>query len=516
MTMDKQKTHSFFTSRITLCIATCFAAFAPWLYHCCRIGHVFVDMVLFDGFCQILFWLMVLNALLGCVIMTLRLINPKIRGEEVALSKDFCKASIVVFSLTAFFTVVWIVFLIVMGVENAPVAGKMLGDTCAIALPIISAEFFALVFPFLPSKKAKLVVLGMFLFAGMIGLVSAIYPFTPYKFVADPMVIDTGEDYSVVFATTDSGTGYIEYSYGGETYKIYDTEGGRKVNGQIHSIRVPYEHLNGNVYRIGATRVIDELSYGGRTGKTVVSKDYSFKRQEGAQQKVLCLSDWHIRNNLAYKAVEHIEEYNLVILLGDSSAGLTCEEEAVQYIVKFGGDVSGGIMPVIYTRGNHETRGQYAPSLLSALGLDSFYMDLTLGDYRFIVLDSVEDKDDSHPEYGGMTDYNYYRTKMVEWLETLTPDTKTTIALSHDVNVCREEDLSARAYAKLKEIGAKVVVGGHTHNAEMGEKNGLSYYMDGGHKDGDYVATLITLDNGKIHFTAVNTRGETVAEYSIS
>ena len=42
------------------------------------------------------------------------------------------------------------------------------------------------------------------------------------------MVIDNGTEYAVVFATNDKGTGYVQYEYEGESYTVYDQNGGRK------------------------------------------------------------------------------------------------------------------------------------------------------------------------------------------------------------------------------------------------------------------------------------------------
>ena len=63
-------------------------------------------------------------------------------------------------------------------------------------------------------------------------------------------------------------------------------------------------------------------------------------------------------------------EYDAVLMMGDAAPGLQYESEAAEYIVKFGGDISGGSIPIIYTRGNHETRGKYASELSEALKMD--------------------------------------------------------------------------------------------------------------------------------------------------
>lgn len=78
-------------------------------------------------------------------------------------------------------------------------------------------------------------------------------------------------------------------------------------------------------------------------------------------------------------------------------------------LVGFGGDISGGEKPVIYVRGNHETRGAFASELPEYLGLESLYYFTRYGDYSFLVLNSNEDKEDTHEEYGSMNDYSLYR-----------------------------------------------------------------------------------------------------------
>lgn len=106
-------------------------------------------------------------------------------------------------------------------------------------------------------------------------------------------------------------------------------------------------------------------------------------------------------------------------MLGDCAPALMSEDDIADYILDFAAELSGGSMPVIYVRGNHETRGRAAAELAECIGYNQFYYTTSLGNYDFVVLDSCEDKEDSHPEYGGMVDYQNYRTDMVEWLESL-------------------------------------------------------------------------------------------------
>ena len=192
------------------------------------------------------------------------------------------------------------------------------------------------------------------------------------------------------------------------------------------------------------------------------------------------------------------------------------EDEIKEYIVEFGGELSKGVMPIIYVRGNHETRGKEAANLPDYLGLDSFYYTTEYGDYSFLVLDSGEDKEDNHPEYGGMVDYGQYRKSMVEWMKTLPKTDKKTIALVHSYEICIEEDLSSSAYSELNRLDVKQIISGHTHTCEFLENNGMNVYIDGGHSGGTFIISKLTLTESDYTLEAWNDNGRQVFQKVIS
>ena len=65
----------------------------------------------------------------------------------------------------------------------------------------------------------------------------------------------------------------------------------------------------------------------------------------------------------------------------------------------------------MYVRGNHETRGRFARSLHDYIATPNgkFYYSFDAGPVHFVVLDTGEDKEDSHPAYSGLTDFTGYR-----------------------------------------------------------------------------------------------------------
>jgi acid phosphatase type 7 len=74
--------------------------------------------------------------------------------------------------------------------------------------------------------------------------------------------------------------------------------------------------------------------------------------------------------------------------------------------------------PFVYVRGNHEARGRLARRLLDVAPVPErrFYYSFDHGGVHFIVLDSGEDKEDAHQEYGGLTAFEPYRREQAQWL----------------------------------------------------------------------------------------------------
>lgn len=489
------------------------AGFAAVIDYAFRISYVFIDSAVFGGLSMALLGLAVSAAVVLLALYVIKAKEIKKGDKLLSETKAFTAVYFISLAVTCFFIIYDIVNVIISGTETTPVAMKMLGDALPYVAAVFAIVFFALIMPTLKNEKVKRAVSVIALIGVALSAVLTLFPCYSYKITSDPMVIDGGSYYSVVFATNDEGTGYIEYEYGGKAYKTYDEDGGRiKGDSKIHTIRVSKQHLENNSYRVGSKRIIDELSYGGRSGKEIVTDYYEFKAPRGNEQRFLTVSDWHTKVDKALKAAEKAEDYNGVILLGDAVPGLMFEEEVIDNIIEFGGELTGGSMPVIYVRGNHETRGPYADELSEYLGLYDYYYTANYGRFSFLVLDSGEDKEDDHPEYGGMVNYSAYRENMVNWLSVQPKTVRRTIALSHSSDICIEEDLNAKAYSELQRLGVKQIISGHTHTYEALEENGMRIYRDGGDTSDGMIVTHLTLTRDSYTLKSTNEKGEVVLE----
>jgi predicted phosphodiesterase len=76
-------------------------------------------------------------------------------------------------------------------------------------------------------------------------------------------------------------------------------------------------------------------------------------------------------------------------------------------------------IPFVYVRGNHDIRGRYGRRLADYFPtLDGkAYYSFDHGGMHVIVLDSGEDKEDSHEYYNGLVAFDGYRKEQAAWLE---------------------------------------------------------------------------------------------------
>lgn len=131
-------------------------------------------------------------------------------------------------------------------------------------------------------------------------------------------------------------------------------------------------------------------------------------------------------------------------------------------------------MPFVYARGNHETRARYARTLPDYLP-DSdgrTWNSFDHGGVHFIVLDSGEDKEDSHEYYNGLVDFQNYRKEEAVWLkEDLESDAcrkaRFRIVISHipprGGKGFAIQDVCENFEPLINKAGVDLWLSGHTH-----------------------------------------------------
>ena len=186
-------------------------------------------------------------------------------------------------------------------------------------------------------------------------------------------------------------------------------------------------------------------------------------------------------------------------------------------------------IPFEVVRGNHETRGNLAREFSRYFPKEDgkIYGAYRLGDIMVVMLDSGEDKADSHPVYAGLTDFDAYRTEQAAWLEELvqTKEYKTAryrIVISHFPMVMPSdnrkegvwkgwEDAIRKFLPVLNKAGVDLLVSGHTHR--------YAYYEAGADGNnfpvliqGAYSAARLDVKDGKIQMKVLDTAGQVLKE----
>ncbi len=285
---------------------------------------------------------------------------------------------------------------------------KSLAVTAAIGI-------FALVlfFPIQGHKGLKWALVSLIvLIAVVVG-----YGLRPCSFTYGAVVYAVEDDYQIVFSTSDSAMAWV--TIGEENY--YDLYAGSSRSAdKVHKITVPQSVLDAaGSYTIHAQQMIYRGPFGGYKGPTL-SQDHSFRAvNSGDGLNYAALSDVHGAADAAAKAATAGEDLDFLVLLGDLISMVETEQDA-QYANYLAHKITGGSIPVIYARGNHEIKGEYAEVLYKYVGSknQSFCYTVTLGDSVFAaVLDMGEDHEDDWWEYYGTAQFDLYREEQTQMLQ---------------------------------------------------------------------------------------------------
>ncbi len=254
----------------------------------------------------------------------------------------------------------------------------------------------------------------------VIGAVVIGYELRPCNFSVGAVVYAVEDDYQIVFSTTDSAMAWVEID--GEAY--YDLyAGSSRSRDNVHKITVPQNVLDEAAsYSIHARQMIYRGPFGGYMGKPI-SESYSFRAiDESDGLNYASLSDVHHAEEAAVKAATGGEKMDFLVLIGDLT-GMVESEADCNAANRIAHAVTGGGCPVIYARGNHEIKGEYAEDLYKYVGSSnqSFAYTVSLGGDKVFaaVLDMGEDHEDDWWEYYGTAQFDIYRAEQTEMLRSL-------------------------------------------------------------------------------------------------
>lgn len=234
-----------------------------------------------------------------------------------------------------------------------------------------------------------------------------------------PTVYAVEDDYQVVFTTSTDATVWVKV--GDDVY--YDTyAGSQKSEQKVHKVIIPMDKLNESKnYQINIQQILMRGPYGAFKGQEK-SYSFNFKPVDTTDGfKYYTLSDAHGKGKAAIKVASYYgDDLDLLLLLGDISSFLE-KEKNIELIGKVAYGITKGEIPVVYARGNHETKGTLADQLYKYVGSNNekFYFTFTLGEIFGVVLDGGEDHNDDWWEYYGLSRFEEYRNDQTEFLKDI-------------------------------------------------------------------------------------------------
>jgi hypothetical protein len=336
-------------------------------------------------------------------------------------------------------------------------------------------------------------------------------------------VFESGDDmYTVIWSTSLPGTGCVTYEYEGEEYKVWDEQYAIiRSTDSVHSVRIPKKHLDNNTYTYHSQHVGTKRAYVAVKGRTVSSEPVEFKGYSGQEEiHALVLSDIHENPDNAEKAMKNFDKSaDLLIMNGDEVSLMTTERKFKQ-VLTYAHRFSKGGIPVIYTRGNHENRGEYSiPSVeIFKTTTGGMYYTCNYGPVSFLCLDTGEDKKDTDWTYSGLVDLTTYIGDETAWMESLTPDedAEYRLAVGHMPNA--DNRYGYDWTDTLEGLGIDLYVAAHKHRISYEYNKGkFPFYqmIDGGKsRDDDYLATMLTFAQGKIYAECFDQKGNFRGDYT--
>lgn len=299
-----------------------------------------------------------------------------------------------------------------------------------------------------------------------------------------PAVFAVGTNYQIMVEVQSESL--MSVIIGDKTY-FDESNGIMNSLSPLHRVIVPMEALdNAKEYTVCIRPIIKRKPYFTETKESV---KYHFKFNPVPTKKIRAyhISDAHNQIELPVKAAKTFGELDLLILNGDviDHSG---NPEKFANIYEICSLLTGGSIPVIFSRGNHDMRGSFAEKFADYTPnqYGNTYYTFRLGSIWGILLDCGEDKPDDNSAYGYTVACHAFRERQTDYIRAVIRNAqneykqqgvKTKLIIAHNPfsqQLPSPFDIEADIYREwallLKEhIKPDLMICGHTH------KYGINY-----------------------------------------
>jgi hypothetical protein len=276
-------------------------------------------------------------------------------------------------------------------------------------------------------------------------------------------------------------------------------------------------------------------------GEPIVGSEKSFRTLDhtAAETRFVVWNDTHenAETLAALAKLTAAQRPDFLVWNGDQTNDVHFDADISGQVITPGGVELAAEWPLAYARGNHDLRGPAARRIPDFTGTpdDRFYYAFRSGPLAVLVMDTGEDKPDSHPVFGGLAAFERFRERQTRWLESAVQepwfrDASFRVLFCHipfwwirdrkDIDYWEYSKVCRDAWAPiLAAAGVKLVISGHTHNdawLPAGADQPLGQLIGGGPqpRHATFIAGTATHDRLKI--TMQRLSGEVLQELEFS
>ena len=333
-----------------------------------------------------------------------------------------------------------------------------------------------------------------------------------------PYVVAPTETSVVVAWTTDTPChSKVLYGTGEPDKEANNAKDGMLPIGTNHSVRITgLKPGQAYRYQVVSTRVVKLKGYWpdkGLSAKSPVSTFTTFDANHSTAT-FYAVTDTH-EDAARIDALMKLADWrsaDFLLNLGDAFNTIESEDQLFAKWLDPLMRALSSTTPLIYARGNHDTRGPFARSLSTYVPIEEgrFYYARDIGPVHLVAVDTGEDKPDSTNVYAHLNDFAPYREQELAWLEDHTRSSKRMadapfrIAAMHQPMWGAVEGGPERWTDWANRSKIDLVIAGHTHRFA---------HIQPGQRGNNYPILIVGQDQlAKIEVTASKLKASVLAK----
>ena len=362
-----------------------------------------------------------------------------------------------------------------------------------------------------------------------------------FKFLTQPYIQNpTDNSVTLMWIVSNNAYSFVEYGETESLGKIARTvnDGLVVANNTLNKITLKGLKPNTKYYYKAVSKKISKFDpYDIKFGKTISSEIFSFTttNPDSLDVSMAIMNDLHNRS----KSIEHLVSFidkndtDFVFFNGDILSHIDSEKQIIDDLLEVCGNNFASEMPFYLVRGNHEVRGEYAREFHEYFSTPSGkqYYDFVYGGTHFTVIDTGEDKKDSHEVFAGLVDFDSYRQEQLEWFnnEVSKSDSfinaKFRVVLMHMPFYYSDEWYGTTTLRKMfapvfNKTGIDVCISGHTHESiikapsnENGINHDFAIIIGGGPSKISRTLTKFKANDKELSISMLDDNGKEIGSY---